>query len=248
MNRSTFSPGFRLSLFDVLILVVGLIGAVVLGLQIWWAGMIVGFVVLHFFLFCNVFRISRPPELIWAMAFVGLAGSTIATEVPGWIATVAIALLLSSVLIWRETKREDYHGICWKRWNPKLPDWWKSHKLATNDVLATSSVLATDATKAMVGNWGSDGESGLIITLDDDRVIISAPPNDTWHMEIHGTKIVGDSIHFVQKNYLHSEDAHPFNGVDCQSVVELVNDDTLKLRVTTEHSKEPVAEMLTRLK
>lgn len=132
MGTSTFSPGFRLSLFDVLILCAGLIGSIILGTQISWAGMIVGFVVLHFFLFCNVFRMSRPPELLWASAFIGLAGATILIEFPGWIATPIIAIALSSFLIWRETKREDYHGICWKRWNPSLPDWWESRHVTTN--------------------------------------------------------------------------------------------------------------------
>lgn len=133
MSTSKFSPGFRLSLFDVLILCAGLIGTVVLGAQIWWAGMMVGFVVLHFFFFCNVFRISRAPELIWASAFIALAGATILTEFPGWIATVTIALFLSSFLIWRETKREDYHGICWERWNPMLEDWWQVRYARSND-------------------------------------------------------------------------------------------------------------------
>ncbi len=132
MAKSKFNPGFRLSVFDVFILCAGLIGAFIFGAKIWWGGMIVGFVVLHFFLFCNVFRISRPPELIWAFVFTMLAGATILTEFPGWIATPIIAIALSSFLIWRETKREDYHGIYWERWNPSLPDWWESRHETSN--------------------------------------------------------------------------------------------------------------------
>ena len=132
MGTSTFSPGFRLSSFDVVILVAGLIGALLLGAQIWWAGLIIGFVALHFFLFCNIFRISRVPELIWAVAFVVLAGLTILTDFPGWLATSVIAIALSSFLIWRETKKPDYHGVCWEKWNPSLPSWWESHNTTTN--------------------------------------------------------------------------------------------------------------------
>ena len=128
MTTPTFSPGFRLSLFDVLILLGGLMGSIALGMRIWWAGMVVALVVVHFFLFCNVFRISRPPELIWAAAFVALAGSTIVTGLPGWVATPVLAVALSTFLIWRETRKADYHGICWKRWNPGLPDWWETHR------------------------------------------------------------------------------------------------------------------------
>lgn len=132
MAHPTFSPGFRLSLVDILILFVGLIGAVFLGSQILWAGLIIGFVVLHFFLFCNVFRISRPPELIWASVFVAFAGITIFTGFPGWVVTFTAAIILSAFLIWRETKREDYHGIYWEQWNPSLPDWWESRQTNAN--------------------------------------------------------------------------------------------------------------------
>jgi len=126
MGRSTFSPGFRLSSFDVAILVAGLLGAILLGVQFWWAGMLIGFVVLHFFLFCNVFRISRPSELVWAAVFVATAGLTVLTGFPGWVATAVIAIALSSFLIGRETKKPDYHGIYWKSWNPSLPSWWEA--------------------------------------------------------------------------------------------------------------------------
>jgi hypothetical protein len=133
MAKPTFNPGFRLSFLDVLILCAGLIGSIVLGLQTGWAGFVVMLVVLHFFLFCNVFRISRPPELIWAAAFVVLGGATILTEFPGWIATMVISVALSSHLIWRETRKPHYHGICWKKWNPALPDWWDAqHKPGDN--------------------------------------------------------------------------------------------------------------------
>jgi hypothetical protein len=128
MSTSTFRPGARLSFFDMIILVGGLVGAIQVEGVIWWAGMVVGCVVIHFFLFCNIFRISRPPELIWATVFVLLAGSTILTETPGWVATYTIAIALSSFLIWRETKKPDYHGICWKKWNPDLPTWWESRE------------------------------------------------------------------------------------------------------------------------
>ncbi len=132
MSPSTFNPGFRLSGFDCVILGIGLSGSVVIGLQIWWLGMTVAFVVLHFFLFCNVFRISRIPEAIWAAVFVALAGSTIAADVPGWLATALVSLALSTVLIWRETKRPAYHGLGWKRWNPGLPGWWKARGAAAD--------------------------------------------------------------------------------------------------------------------
>src|SRR5947207_1687337 len=83
MIPNKFSPGFRISAFDVVVLALGAAGAIFVGMKIWWAGMIIGFVIGHFFLFCNVFRISRRPGLIWAAVFTVLATSTILTCIPG---------------------------------------------------------------------------------------------------------------------------------------------------------------------
>ena len=128
MTDPSFNPGFRISVFDMLVLGVGIVGALVVSNKIGWAGLAIGFVLLHFFLFCNVFRISRTSELVWAAAFLTLAVSTVQTELPGWKPTFTIALFLSSTLIWIETKREYYHGIFWKKLNPGLPQWWKSNR------------------------------------------------------------------------------------------------------------------------
>ena len=124
MDDPTFQPGFRLSSFDVLILAFGLVGALVAGSKLWWAGATIGFVVLHFFLFCNVFRICRSSELVWAAALLGLAVSTINAGVPGWTFTFTSALCLSVVLVILEMRRPSYHGVGWRRLNPKLPEWW----------------------------------------------------------------------------------------------------------------------------
>jgi hypothetical protein len=123
-----FAPGFRLSVLDVLVLLAGGWGTWFLGRKIWWAGAIVGFVVGHFFLFCNVFRIARKAELVWAAVFVLLCGATIATEFPGWMTTFGISLLLTVVLVVREMKQPHYHGIFWQRVNPNLLAWWETGK------------------------------------------------------------------------------------------------------------------------
>ena len=125
MTASPFSPGFRFSLADGLILLAGATGGAVLAETSFWLGAMVVCVVLHFFLFCNVFRISRGPELVWGGVFTGLAVGTILVGVPGWPVTFMAAVMLSGGLIWRETRKPWYHGICWQRWNPELPKWWE---------------------------------------------------------------------------------------------------------------------------
>src|SRR5207249_2417330 len=66
MHDTKFSPGFRLSAVDVLMLVGGIAATVALAAITWWWGFVVGFVLAHFFLFCNVIRMARPLELSWA--------------------------------------------------------------------------------------------------------------------------------------------------------------------------------------
>jgi hypothetical protein len=85
----------------------------------------VGFVLGHFFLFCNVFRIPRRSELIWAASFVFLCVSTITTGIPGWTWTIIISLVVTVMLIWMEMKKPSYHGILWKQINPGLQEWWE---------------------------------------------------------------------------------------------------------------------------
>lgn len=127
-SDSSFNPGFRLSLFDVVVLIAWMIGAFVVGSQVWWAGLVIAFVVGHFFLFCNVFRIARKPELIWAAVFTVLTGSTVLTQKPSWIVTFTMSFLVAVVLIYRETKKPHYHGIGWQRVNPGLREWWEKQR------------------------------------------------------------------------------------------------------------------------
>lgn len=135
MSKPEFQPGFRFSAFDLLVLALGITAVVFCGSQDFCIGVAIGFVVLHFFLFCNVFRIPRVPELIWAGVFSLLAAATILIEIPGWIVTFASSLAFSLLLLWRETGKASYHGICWQRWNPGLRAWWdKQHNaVATNE-------------------------------------------------------------------------------------------------------------------
>ena len=126
MPPRPFNPGFRLDAIDTLVLVAGAAGAIFLARVEWWMGLIVGFAVGHFFLFCNVFRVAKPLELTWSAIFVVLAGSTIATGQPGWMVTVATTLVATLAVIAMQVRKPSYHGIAWQRFNPKLPEWWQS--------------------------------------------------------------------------------------------------------------------------
>ena len=123
MGKPAFNPGFRLSLRDVIVLLIGIIAAGGLAFVAPPVSLVVGATVLHFFLFCNVFRIRRGPELIWAAAFLGLSLAAM-----HWGLAWPIALLagfgVAAVLIVNEFRHPSYHGVGWRRLNPSLPEWW----------------------------------------------------------------------------------------------------------------------------
>jgi hypothetical protein len=104
--------GFRLSVADAAIIVVSAVATwrllPVIGTYAWFVPIAVG----HFFLFCNVFRIRRRYELIWAACFLGnvalwrFAGD----EITPW-GVLACQAPLTIGLIAMECLSPRYHGI-----------------------------------------------------------------------------------------------------------------------------------------
>jgi len=120
-----FQPGFRFSSFDGLLLVVGAAGSLLTWPRTWWIGFTIAFVVGHFFLFCNVFRISRALELVWAAVFIVLIRLTVANGIISLTTTILISLAATGVVIGIEMKKPSYHGAGWRRVNPSLREWWE---------------------------------------------------------------------------------------------------------------------------
>lgn len=100
---------------------------------------IAGTAVGHFFLFCNVFRISRAPELIWASCYVALATGTLAFEKPGWLTSTLIATSLAGLLIGLEMRKPSYHGLWWRSINPDLRRWWETQSHGQRETSAQKS-------------------------------------------------------------------------------------------------------------
>lgn len=126
MDHQKFAPGFRFSQLDTLILIAGFIASTGVAFVQLWIGVAIGFVVVHFFLFCNIFRLPRKPELLWAAVFAVLglmAGG-------GWLSWPVVFLcsfLAAVLLILVHTRHPSYHGVGWKSINPQLPRWWEAH-------------------------------------------------------------------------------------------------------------------------
>ncbi len=116
MERA-FSPGFRLSAFDCVVLIVGAVLTVAVSAIRLPIGFAVGFVVLHFFVFCNIVRMSRKLELIWTALFIILAAGAVA-QLISWTFVFGLSLAGSTFLAIMEMRGISYHGVGWRRINP----------------------------------------------------------------------------------------------------------------------------------
>ena len=119
-NDPSARYGFRFSLTDAIVLVFGAAATWALwqqDLPIWW---MIPCVVGHFFLFCNVFRVRRTYELIWAAMFLLNTGYWLNHDAMGWNPTLLWQLPVTLVAIIAELRSANYHGIGARRINPKL--------------------------------------------------------------------------------------------------------------------------------
>ena len=127
MGKSVFKPGFRLSVIDAVVLILG-VGSAGLSFPVSrMVSFILLFVIGHFFQFCNVLRMSRKPELIWTATFLGLSITTLRLGQPGWPSTALLSFLVTVILALLETRKVFYHGIFWQRLNPQLPAWFEKN-------------------------------------------------------------------------------------------------------------------------
>jgi hypothetical protein len=125
MTAPVFAPGFRLSVRDCIVLVLGAIGSAASFPVDPAIAFYIAFVVGHFFLFCNVLRMPRDLELVWAATFVGLAAASLAAH---WLTTWQVALAAGSITVLiavTQARRPSYHGVFWRRFNPNLEVWWR---------------------------------------------------------------------------------------------------------------------------
>lgn len=115
--------GFRFSLTDAIAIGVFLgaaFGLWRLGSPLWWLLVIVAG---HFFLFCNVFRIVRRRELIWAGLFIlNVAAWTWCGRLV-WSEVLFCQLPFTAAVILDEMRRSGYHGVFADKLNPRLSEY-----------------------------------------------------------------------------------------------------------------------------
>lgn len=119
-----FKPGFRFSVLDTVILAVASCLAFFLHSYGLVYSILVGFIVLHFFLLCNIVRMSRIPELIWATFFICAFYLHLKLSAISLVRALVACMLLTFILVFLEFRKPSYHGVLWSRLNPKLSEWF----------------------------------------------------------------------------------------------------------------------------
>ncbi len=111
--------GIRFSILDGFVLFLG-IGTTILFWRLMpFIAFIILFTVLHFFLFCNIFRIRRKAELLWALTFIVNAGIGAALFSSSIAVVATIQLAITTAILSYEIRQPVYHGIACRRWNQK---------------------------------------------------------------------------------------------------------------------------------
>jgi hypothetical protein len=116
-NSAERTIGVRVSVTDFAVLVV-------VAVLTWWLHTchVPGFwlsavVVAHFFFFCNVFRVARPLELVWAGIFVVNAAFWLWHARFDWIPVTLTQAPVTVAVIAIEIVSERYHGIFARKMN-----------------------------------------------------------------------------------------------------------------------------------
>jgi len=112
--------GLRLSAGDVVVIGVTVVATVAAWPYVGPIVLLVPFVVGHFFLFCNVFRVARKPELVWAGVFVTNCACWVAAGRLGIWQVCVPQMAVTGLLILIEIRKPYYHGVFARQLNPMI--------------------------------------------------------------------------------------------------------------------------------
>lgn len=109
--------GFRFSTMDAVIFAGGIAASVVLWRFIDFYALVIPFLLCHFFLFCNTFRLGGERDLIWTGTF--LANMYCWQFSQNMVIHLIIQLLITTALIVQCVLGKNYHGFACTRINPE---------------------------------------------------------------------------------------------------------------------------------
>ena len=111
---------FRFSIIDFFVLVITMVSSVYLWQYTVEMSILILFVVGHFFLFCNIFRVRRGPELIWTGFFLANSTFWLVLLEENIIGLLVTTLIFTIIIIANELCLPCYHGIFAKNINKSL--------------------------------------------------------------------------------------------------------------------------------
>ncbi|MDF1660346.1 MAG: hypothetical protein P1V97_01140 [Planctomycetota bacterium] len=106
-----WTHGFRFSMVDAIAIAICVVSTVYLYPQIGADALLFSVVLGHFFLFCNVFRVRRNYELIWAALFLVNFVAWRLTGPVDWAAILSCQTPATLIAIIAEIRSPEYHGI-----------------------------------------------------------------------------------------------------------------------------------------
>lgn len=109
--RAARTCGFRMSLVDAVILVTGAAAGWLLWEPLGGLSLLFPVVVAHFFLFCNVFRVRRSYELLWAAAFVVNFAAWTSAAAFSWRNVLLTQVPVTIAVVSAEMMSSRYHGV-----------------------------------------------------------------------------------------------------------------------------------------
>lgn len=125
MSKDTIvkkSRGFRFSFVDACAIALCTLGVVVLEPIIGTEAYLGPFVLGHFFLFCNVFRVRRRYELIWAALFLVHFSAWRLAGIDAWWPICLLQTPVTLGAIYAEIRSAEYHGIFSQESAPSLSE------------------------------------------------------------------------------------------------------------------------------
>ena len=104
-------PGFRFSRWDAAVIVLCSLATAWLWTRIGSLSLLLGIVLAHFFLFCNVFRVRTRYELLWGVAFILNATAWRMTGQFGLWELLGSQIPVTLLVIGATLRSASYHGI-----------------------------------------------------------------------------------------------------------------------------------------
>ncbi len=110
-QASAKKPGFRFWWLDAVLIVLCTFLTWVMWDLLGWFSLVFSVTLGHFFLFCNVFRIRRTYELVWAAIYLANIFYWVFLREFSWLGILTLQTPVTVVLIALEVGSPRYHGI-----------------------------------------------------------------------------------------------------------------------------------------